>query len=379
METTALGYEWKGLPALEPHLIDIASVQKHPRNVRKGNVDALARMLQKYGQMSPIVVQASTGNICKGNHTWEAAKKIGWTVIAATKADLDDDTAFAYLLADNRASDLAEYDKAALARSLQELADAGKLQGTLWTADDVDDIQAAVGTLETLAQEFKGDYSDDPDERQKRLQRELTRIAPKMREVPIVVTVEQHRVLMEDIALLKKAWHTEGAIETIILAVRKAADGYTKEVMPIEEQPAESAETAAVEPSRFDGPQQPETPQPDQPAPLAVVSPLRAPQPLQGPEEAPPAQAQTAEYAKAEFAELLIAKLEDDYEPTHLIQKPVLFGLIETIAPMLRPGQIASPEVVALRKAAIDFRAKVMSRTGATAFTINDLAKMLEE
>lgn len=365
MTDTAIGYEWKGLEALQPHLIPADSVQPHPRNVRKGNVDALARMLQRYGQMSPIVVQRSTGNICKGNHTWKAAQKLGWTHIAATMADLDDDTAYQYLLADNRASDLAEYDKAALARSLQELADAGKLQGTLWTADDVDDIQAAVGTLETLAVEFKGDYSDDPKQREERLQRELTRIAPKMREVPIVVTVDQHRIFMENINLLKKEWHTDGAIETILLAVQKAADGYREEVKPIDSPEPESM--AAATTSRNDGPQPPENPQvapvPTQP----FVSPLRAPTPVTGGAEQAPA----ARFA-AEFRQLL-----SDWPTDKEMGRATVLGYIEKVQPFLGPGEHPA-SVVALRKACVDFRQKIMSQTGKAAFTMSELWELLD-
>jgi hypothetical protein len=216
--------EWHGPEDLSGKLYPINKFTKHPRNVRRGNVDVIARSLNKFGQMAPIVVQKSTGHIIKGNHTWDGMKFLGWEECAATIVDCDDEIAYHYLLADNKASDLADYDKAALARSLTELADAGKLGDTLWTADDLDDVQAAIGTIETLVQEFKGDYSDDPVDRQKRLERELTRVAPKMREVPIVVTVDQHRVLMENIKVLQSEYKTSTAIETILVAMQREAD-----------------------------------------------------------------------------------------------------------------------------------------------------------
>jgi hypothetical protein len=205
------------------------------------------------------VVQKSTGYIIKGNHTWKAAKLLGWDTIAATVVDCDDEIAYAYLLADNKASDLAEYDKEALARNLSELADAGKLGATLWTADDLDDLQAAIGTIETLAQEFKGDYSDDPDVRQKRLERELTRVAPKMREVPIVITVEQHTVFMANLKLLQNEYKTGGAIETVLVAVQREAD-----------------RVRAVEAEPVDAPQPVVGAQPD---PAPAPAPFPAPQP----------------------------------------------------------------------------------------------------
>ena len=240
MTEATMGYTWKGAADLERSLIPLTQVQPHPKNVRKGNVDVLARSMQKFGQMSPILAQKSTGYIIKGNHTWKAAKLLGWDRIACNVEDCSDDIAYAYLLADNRASDLADYDKEALARNLTELADAGKLGNTLWTADDLDDIQAAIGTIETLAQEFKGDYSDDPVTREQRLQRELTRVAPKMREIPVVVTVEQHAVFMSNLKVLQAEYRTGGAIETILVAVQREADRVRGSEPPAAPQPREA-------------------------------------------------------------------------------------------------------------------------------------------
>lgn len=218
------GFETNVSDMMTALLIDIDSVKEHPKNARKGNVDIIARSVGKFGQTKPIVVQKSTGHIVAGNHLWKAVRKLGWARIAANVVDMDDDTAYQYLLADNKASDLAEYDRQALAANLQELAESGKLQGTLFTADDLDDLMAAVGTLETSFVEFKGDYSDDPTRRAERQQREMTRVAPKMREVPVVITVEQHATFMENLRVLQGAWKTGGAIETILLAVQRAAD-----------------------------------------------------------------------------------------------------------------------------------------------------------
>ena len=55
---------------------DIASVQPHPRNVRQGDVGAIATSLSTHGQYRPIVVQESTGHILAGNHTYKAANLI---------------------------------------------------------------------------------------------------------------------------------------------------------------------------------------------------------------------------------------------------------------------------------------------------------------
>ena len=56
-----------------------------------------------------------------GNHTLKAAVKLGWTEIAATFVDVDDEAAARIVLVDNRSNDLATYDDQALADLLSDL------------------------------------------------------------------------------------------------------------------------------------------------------------------------------------------------------------------------------------------------------------------
>ena len=113
----------------------------HPKNVRQGDVGAITQSLQSHGQYRPIVVQKSTGHILAGNHTYLAAKSLGWEQVAATFVDCDDEQAIKILLVDNRANDLAMYDDRALADVLKDLAASETgLDGSLFTGDDLDDL-----------------------------------------------------------------------------------------------------------------------------------------------------------------------------------------------------------------------------------------------
>lgn len=141
-------------PELERLAVPIDSVQPHPRNPRKGNVDGIAESLDRFGQMRPILVQKATNYVVAGNHTRYAAQKRGWTHIAAVVMDMDDDTALSYLLADNRWSDIATNDDAALLAILHELEIEGQLDGTGYSEFDVDELEALLAEL--------GD-PDDPD------------------------------------------------------------------------------------------------------------------------------------------------------------------------------------------------------------------------
>ena len=130
-------------PSLRSLVVALSSVEPHPRNPRRGDVEAIAASLGRFGQQKPLVVQRSTGWGVAGNHLLHAARSLGWTTIAANVVDLDDATATAFMLADNRTGELGAYDDALLAAILAEQAAAANLAATGYGLDDVAAIIAA--------------------------------------------------------------------------------------------------------------------------------------------------------------------------------------------------------------------------------------------
>jgi ParB-like chromosome segregation protein Spo0J len=129
---------------IEHLIVDIDSVETHPKNVRQGDIGAISESLKAHGQYRPIVVDKRTNRILAGNHTWKAAKALGWSQISAGFVETkDDDEALRILLADNRTTDLASYDDDGLSELLKQLAetDVG-LDGTLFDGDDLDSLLA---------------------------------------------------------------------------------------------------------------------------------------------------------------------------------------------------------------------------------------------
>jgi site-specific DNA-methyltransferase (adenine-specific) len=144
---------------LEQLSIQIDEVHTHPSNVRQGDVGAISESLKAHGQYRPIVYQKSTGRILAGNHTWKAAKALGWTHIAATPVICDDQQALRILLADNKANDLATYDEPELIELLKQLADTDEgLLGTLFDEDELDTLIADQSHFE-----LPSDVDDVPD------------------------------------------------------------------------------------------------------------------------------------------------------------------------------------------------------------------------
>lgn len=132
---------------IEHTIVDIDSVEAHPKNVRQGDIGAISESLKAHGQYRPIVVDKRTNRILAGNHTWKAAKALGWQQINAGFIETkDDDEALRILLADNRTTDLASYDDSGLAELLKQLSETDiGLEGTAFDGDDLDSLLKDLG------------------------------------------------------------------------------------------------------------------------------------------------------------------------------------------------------------------------------------------
>lgn len=109
--------------------VPVDNLTPDPENARRGDVAAIRRSLNVFGQRKPIVAKRTggdaqgrpTGVIIAGNHTYLAAVDLGWTEVAAVFTDDDAMTARAYALADNRTGELASWDDETLTAHLREL------------------------------------------------------------------------------------------------------------------------------------------------------------------------------------------------------------------------------------------------------------------
>ncbi len=134
-------------------VVPIATLTPHPRNPRRGNVNAIAESITRFGQFKPLTVQRSTGHVLAGNHTLAALRGLGHDTVPVIYLDVDDDTALAILLADNRTSDLGGYDEKELARILNDARNA--LDGTGYDDAYVREITRTSGLLaETMSATF---------------------------------------------------------------------------------------------------------------------------------------------------------------------------------------------------------------------------------
>jgi len=105
-------------PSLIPFLVNLSDLTLEPKNPRvhnKKNLKAISDSLAQFGQQKAIVISKDK-IIIAGNGTFAAAKQLGWTKIAALIMDSDDPKVLeGFKIADNRSSELAEWDDKLLA------------------------------------------------------------------------------------------------------------------------------------------------------------------------------------------------------------------------------------------------------------------------
>jgi site-specific DNA-methyltransferase (adenine-specific) len=131
-----------------------------PGNPRRGDIEAVKRSLEAFGQRKPIVVRRSDNVVIAGNHTLQAAQALGWDEIAVVWVDDDEVTSKAFALADNRTAELGDYDEEALADLIN---DVGSLNPGLLESSGWDDkaVQELLNRVEQV--ELDIDVDDIPD------------------------------------------------------------------------------------------------------------------------------------------------------------------------------------------------------------------------
>lgn len=142
-------------------LTAVTELTEHPRNQRRGNLEAVTESIRANGFYGTVVAQKSTGYVLVGNHRLRAAAAAGLAKVPVVWADVDDERALRILLVDNRSNDVASYDESGLADLLQDLVDTDDgLQGTGFDEDALEDLIAKLTPAD--------DPSDtDPDESSK--------------------------------------------------------------------------------------------------------------------------------------------------------------------------------------------------------------------
>ena len=107
---------------VEKGIKDIKPYEKNPRK-NDSAVDAVASSIEQFGFKVPVVIDKDNVIVC-GHTRYKAAKKLGLEKVPCVIADdLTEEQIKAYRLADNKVSELAEWDIDLLGEELDGIFD----------------------------------------------------------------------------------------------------------------------------------------------------------------------------------------------------------------------------------------------------------------
>ena len=142
----------------------IGELRVHPRNPREGDIGKIVTLIKANGWHGRVLVQVATPDgeprdlIIAGNHRKQAAEKCGYRALPWEAVVCTDAEAERIMVADNKASDDASNNPAALLELLTERANDDDLEGTGYDTD-------ALGELEKLVNgAAQDDGTGDPNE-----------------------------------------------------------------------------------------------------------------------------------------------------------------------------------------------------------------------
>jgi len=157
-------------PALAGLLVPVEDLREDPDNANVHNersVEDIAASFKEFGQQKPLIFKKG-GTVVAGNGGLRAAKRLGWTHVAAIQFDGPSERARAYAIADNRTAEHSERDDEVVGRQLRDLAAAWpdfRPEMVGYTADEASRLPGGYGEMvaQPGAEEPDEPVAEDPD------------------------------------------------------------------------------------------------------------------------------------------------------------------------------------------------------------------------
>lgn len=217
------------MPHVSPKNVEVWAVDKlkpYANNARKHSgeqVERIAKSIVAYGFNNPILVDSDQG-ILAGHGRLAAAKSLGLTEVPVIVLDhLSEKDRRAYILADNRLAELAQWDDSVLSQELEALGAGGvDLDALGWDVEELDDLAQE---LEEIVAEVVDEPVAGGDEVKKdssysefleRYQNKATRAL--MVEYPL----EDYARLVEILGELRERWALESNAEVLAKLINEA-------------------------------------------------------------------------------------------------------------------------------------------------------------
>lgn len=137
--------------------VSLSELRADPANTRthdEKNLAAIADSLARFGQVEPLVVQRGTGMVIGGNGRLAAMRAAGTLEADIVEVDADDAKAAALSIALNRTAELAGWDDAALAKTLEALPKELQIG---WTDADLAEVLGRLPDFSPVGPEDQSD------------------------------------------------------------------------------------------------------------------------------------------------------------------------------------------------------------------------------
>lgn len=214
--------------------VDLKKLVPAKSNPRKGDIDAIKKSYERFGQRKPIVALKGSNEIIAGNHQYQAALELGWDKIAVVFVEDDAETATAYSIADNRIGQLGEWNVEELVLAFDKI-DFADFENTGFSENDVEDFRAlldeqamnvpAMPTMDGHLGDKAGKVQEDPDLKVKKdatyaefLERYANRA---VRAIILYYPNDVYGRMVEDLDKLSKSLGTKDNAETIEILVKE--------------------------------------------------------------------------------------------------------------------------------------------------------------
>lgn len=128
--------------------VDISTLQSWKDNPRNNTeaIQSIANSIRRFGFASPIVARAADGMIIAGHTRYEAAKLLGLKNVPVRFMNLDMNDAQLLALADNKLSEISEWDYDQLRTVLKELEQEQDLSGLGWSENELQNLLLDIQT-----------------------------------------------------------------------------------------------------------------------------------------------------------------------------------------------------------------------------------------
>lgn len=153
---------WQGADDIRIFLRPLEQLQPHPENPRRGDVEIVRISLERFGQQKPVITDRDNHDlIVAGNHTYFAARSLGWTHIAAVELWAEAHEGERYMLIDNRTSDGSTYDRETLLEMLDEQPDED-IMATGFTFEERERLRQEIEEERRARAEFEAGHDEEP-------------------------------------------------------------------------------------------------------------------------------------------------------------------------------------------------------------------------